>query len=236
MYYLALLFGREDGSVEPGTPEFDAEVARYAEFEEKAGSAIAGGAALFPSETAAHVRRSGGQTLISDGPFAEQAEVVGGFDVFDCPNLDEAIQLARQLPAAEQGAVEVRPMVQWDPPKDLGSDGWLALLWETPDAVIEPGTPAWDAAIVEHQRFAEQVGAALRGGGAVQPPSTATTVRVRDGELLLTDGPFAESAEVVDGLYILSAPDRAPALEYAARIPLGPSGRAEVRRIVDLDG
>ncbi|MBB5915967.1 hypothetical protein BJY24_004879 [Nocardia transvalensis] len=235
MHYLALLFGREDGTVQPGTPEFDAEVERYAEFEAKAGRAIAGGAALFPSATATTVRRSGEQTLVSDGPFTEQAEVVGGFDVFDCADLDEAIQLARQLPAAEQGAVEVRPMVQWDAPKDLGSDGWLALLWESPDTVIEPGTPAWEAAIGEHQRFADRVGAAIRGGGALHPPSAATTVRVRAGELLLSDGPFAESAEVVDGLYVLAAPDRSHAIDYAAQIPLSPTGRAEVRRIVDLE-
>lgn len=229
MHYLALMAGPADGGPEPGSAEFDAEVARYAEFEAKAREVIAGGAALYPADDPS-------AALVSDGPFAEQAEVVGGFYVFDCPNLDEVIELVRQLPAAEQGLIEVRPMVQWDAPMDLGADSWLALLWESPETVIAPGTPAWEAAIVAHQRFAERVGAAVRGGGALHPPSTATTVRVRAGDLLLSDGPFAEGAEVVDGLYILAAPDEARAVEYAAQIPLGPAGRAEVRRIVDLDG
>ncbi|WP_342213401.1 YciI family protein [Nocardia wallacei] len=232
MHYLALMAGPVDGGPEPGTAEFDAEVGRYAEFEEKARAVIAGGAALYPADGTG-VR---GAAVVSDGPFAEQAEVVGGFYVFDCPNLDDVVELVRQLPAAEQGRIEVRPMAQWNAPEKLGSDSWLALLWEPPETVIAPGTPAWEAALVEHQRFAERVGTAIRGGGALQPPSTATTVRVRAGELLLSDGPFAEGAEVVDGLYILAAPDEARAVEYAAHIPLGPAGRTEVRRIVDLDG
>ncbi|MBF6332901.1 transcription initiation protein [Nocardia transvalensis] len=236
MHYLALMFAREDGSTPgPDTPEFAAEVARYAEFEERAGRAVAGGHALYPAATAVHLRRPKDETLVSDGPFTEQAEVVGGFYVFDCADLDDAIQFARQLPAAEQGTVEVRPMVQWDAPKDLGADGWLALLWEKPEAVIVPDTPEWKAAIVEHERFAEKAGAAIRGGGAVHPPTTATTVRVREGELLLSDGPFAESAEIVDGLYVLAARDEKQAIDLAAQIPIGPTGRTEVRRIVDLD-
>ena len=60
MHYMALLFGREDApAVEPGTPEFDAELARYAEFEAAAGAAIAGGAALYPASTAPSSPRCG---------------------------------------------------------------------------------------------------------------------------------------------------------------------------------
>ncbi|WP_416562573.1 YciI family protein [Nocardia testacea] len=236
MHYLALMFGREDDVAPgPGTPEFAAEVERYAEFEARAGRAVAGGYALSPSVQAVHLRRPDDRTLVSTGPFPEQAEVVGGFYVFDCANLDEAIRLARRLPAAEQGTVEVRPMVQWEAPEKLSADGWLALLWEKPDAVIAPDTPEWKAAVAEHERFAEKVGAALRGGGAVYPPATATTVRVRRGELVLSDGPFAESAEIVDGLYILAATDAEQTTDHAAQIPISSTGRTEVRRIVDLD-
>ncbi|MBF6296914.1 transcription initiation protein [Nocardia amamiensis] len=235
MHYLATLVGREDvPGARPGTPEFEAEVAKYAAFEEREAAAVAGGAALFPSADALHIRRSGGQTLVTDGPFAEQAEVVGGFYVFEAADLDEAIRLARQVPAAEDGAVEVRPMVMWSPHDTPRADWWLALLWEAPDAVIVPETPEWDAAVAEHQRFGAKYEAEIRGGGALQPPSSATTVRVRDGKTLLTDGPYAEFAEVVDGLYLYTARDRAQAAEIAAAIPLGERGRTEVRQIVDL--
>ncbi|MFD6392218.1 YciI family protein [Nocardia sp. NPDC060259] len=236
MHYLVTLVGREDTpAARPGSPEFDAEVARYAEFDEKEGAAVAGGAALFPSAEAIQVRRSGGRTLVTDGPFTEQAEVVGGFYVFEAADLDEAIRLARQLPAVESGGVEVRPLVEWSPHATPRADWWLALLWEPPAAVVEPGTPEWDAMAAEHARFGEKYGDALRGGGALRPPSTATTVQVRDGRLLLTDGPYPEFAEVVDGLYLFTAEGRDRAAEIAAAVPLGDSGRAEVRQIVDLD-
>lgn len=235
MHYLVTLVDREDGSVEqPGTAEFEAEVARFADFEQRAGAAVAGGAALYPSGTALTVRRADGRMLVSDGPFAEQAEVVGGFYVFDAADLDAVIELARQLPTAEDGAVEVRPMVMWSGHADPGPDWWLALLWEAPDAVIEPGTDAWDEAVAEHQRFGEKYAEAIRGGGALHPPVAATTVRVRDGKLLLTDGPYPEFAEVVDGLYLFTAPDRAAAAEIAAQIPLGERGYTEVRPIVAM--
>ncbi|MFI9407637.1 YciI family protein [Nocardia sp. NPDC052316] len=235
MHYLATLVGPGDGpDVEPGSPEFMAEVEKYEVFEANAGAAIVGGAPLYPMDTAIEIRHTGGRTLITDGPFTEQAEVVGGFIVFDCKDLDDAIQLARQAPAAEQGAVELRPMVQWQSQGQPGPDWWLALLWERPENVIAPDTPEWDAAVRLHEEFGQASAAALRGGGAVQPPTTATTVRVRDGRLLLTDGPFAES-EVIDGLYMFVAKDQTEATEIAARIPCGETGRVELRRIVDLE-
>ncbi|NEW52097.1 transcription initiation protein [Nocardia cyriacigeorgica] len=235
MHYLALLVGRDDDpEALPGSPEFDAEVERYAEFDQRVATAIAGGAALYPSSTAVHLTRDGDTTLVTDGPFAEGAEVVGGFYVFYVADLDEAIQLARQLPAVESGAIELRPLVQWMPHGTPAADWWMALLWDRADAVIEPDTPEWEAMATEHQRFAEHAGAAIRGGGALRPPSTATTLRGRDGELLITDGPFGETAEVVDGLYLFSASDRAAAAEIAALIPMGDKGRTELRQVVDL--
>ncbi|MEV6275557.1 YciI family protein [Nocardia sp. NPDC051832] len=235
MHYLATLAGPAEASTaEPGSPEFDAEIQRYADFEQQAGAAIAGGAALYPVETALTVRHGAGQALITDGPFAEQAEVVGGFYVLDCKDLDEAIQLARLIPAATDGPIELRPMVMYSPHEVPGADWWMALLWDQPDAVIAPETPEWDAAVAEHRQFGDEHGAVIRGGGAVLPPSTATTVRVRDGEVLISDGPFPEFAEVVDGFYLFTAPDRTAAAEIAARIPCGEKGHVEVRQVVDL--
>lgn len=57
-----------------------------------------------------HVR--GGQTRVTDGPFAETKEQIGGIFVLDCPNLDVAIGLAAKIPTAEHGSVEVRPLVE----------------------------------------------------------------------------------------------------------------------------
>jgi hypothetical protein len=74
----------------------------------------------------------------------------------------------------------------------------------------------------------------FRAADPLEPTSTATTLRVRDGEVLLTDGPFAETKEQLAGYYILDCEDLDEALAWAARIPtgcLGGSGCIEVRPI-----
>lgn len=69
-------------------------------------------AQLQPVETATSVRVVGGRTLMTDGPFADTKEVLGGFALIEAANLDEAIDLAARIPAARLGAtVEVRPVV-----------------------------------------------------------------------------------------------------------------------------
>ena len=73
-----------------------------------------GGAHLQPIETATTVRVQDGQTLTTDGPFADTKEVFAGFYVFEADNLDEAIEFAGRIPAARLGgAIEVRPLVEY---------------------------------------------------------------------------------------------------------------------------
>jgi hypothetical protein len=70
------------------------------------------GAQLQPAETATCVRVTGGRTLMTDGPFADTKEVLGGFALIEAANLDEAIEVAANIPAARfGGVVEVRPVV-----------------------------------------------------------------------------------------------------------------------------
>ncbi|WP_371785177.1 YciI family protein [Streptosporangium subroseum] len=71
------------------------------------------GAQLQSAETATSVRVAGGRTLMTDGPFADTKEVLGGFCLIEAANLDEAIELAARIPAARfGGVVEVRPVVR----------------------------------------------------------------------------------------------------------------------------
>jgi hypothetical protein len=102
---------------EPGYGEAlpDAEraavLAEYLALADEARGAV--GAQLQPAETATCVRVVGGRTLMTDGPFADTKEVLGGFALVEAANLDEAIELAARIPAARLGgAVEVRPVVQ----------------------------------------------------------------------------------------------------------------------------
>ena len=67
---------------------------------------------LRPSSDATTVRIRGGETLVTDGPFAETKEQLGGYYVLECENIDEALAYAAKIPAAEQGSIEVRPVWQ----------------------------------------------------------------------------------------------------------------------------
>ena len=79
--------------------------------------------------------------------------------------------------------------------------------------------------------FGEEAGDVILGGEGLQPTSTATTVRVRDGKTLTTDGPFAETREQLGGYFLVEAKDLNAAIEIAARIPGARIGSIEVRPI-----
>ncbi len=72
-------------------------------------------------------------------------------------------------------------------------------------------------------------------GEALHPTATAQTVRVRDGEPLVTDGPFAETKEQLGGFYLIDVASREEALEWAAKIPAAPYGSVEARAVMVLD-
>jgi hypothetical protein len=74
----------------------------------------------------------------------------------------------------------------------------------------------------------------LQGGQPLESVATATSVRVRDGRTLLTDGPFAETREQLGGFYLIDAPDLDRALAIAAEIPTAKTGTIEVRPIANL--
>jgi hypothetical protein len=76
---------------------------------------------------------------------------------------------------------------------------------------------------------------ALVMGDALQPANTATTLRIRDGKHLITDGPYAETKEMLGGYYILDCKDLDQAIELAAMIPGAKNGMIEIRPIAVLD-
>lgn len=103
----------------PGDPDWTAPdqadtMAEYGAFGAHAGDAIVGGAALFPTTTATSVRITGGpdgEVVVSDGPFAETKEVLGGLYLVEAADLDEAIEYAKRVPSSWHGTTEVRPLV-----------------------------------------------------------------------------------------------------------------------------
>lgn len=231
MFYFALLITPERSL----TPEEGAaEMTAYMEFHAKAGSAILAGDALAPAATGVRITGGPDAPTVTDGPFAEGAEVAGGYYVFEADNLDDALALARDIPAARYGSIEVWPMVHFSPASaPLTSDSWLALLLEPADSIVEPGSPQWDELIKAHVEFGKVAGDRAVGGAPLHPPATATTVRVRDGQVLLTDGPYVEGAEVANGFYYVNAADRDEAIKVASMIP---ATTVELRRLAGVSG
>ncbi len=113
--YAVLIYeqGDPDWSV-LDTPDKQAVMGEYGAFSAAAAAVMRGGAALYPTTTATVVQVRGGprgETVTSDGPFAETKEVLTGFYHLECADLDEAVGWAARIPAARTGKVEVRPVI-----------------------------------------------------------------------------------------------------------------------------
>ena len=98
-----------------------------------------------------------------------------------------------------------------------------------------PKTEA-DAIMGEYFAFTEGIKKSghYLGGEALQPVQTATTVRIRNGKLSTTDGPFAETKEQLGGFYLINAADLNDAIQVASRIPSARAGSIEVRPIMEF--
>jgi hypothetical protein len=108
MEFLALIHADQESWESLSEAERQAVYQRYMEFSER--DEIVGGAELQPTATATTVRVRNGDRLVTDGPYAEVKEALGGFFILDCNSIEEACRLAAEIPAAERGAIEVRPV------------------------------------------------------------------------------------------------------------------------------
>lgn len=95
------------------------------------------------------------------------------------------------------------------------------------DTAAEPDIEEW---VASHDASGRRV-----LGMALAPVTTATTVRVRDGKLLVSDGPFAETKEVIVGFDLLDCADLDEAIEVARRHPMARGGRLEIRALADFE-
>jgi hypothetical protein len=109
MQYIALIHGDENGWEDLGDDERQAIYQRYMDFSAK--DEVVGGAELQETGSATTIRVRNGDRLVTDGPYAEVKEALGGFFILESGSIEEACQLAAEIPAAERGAIEVRPVV-----------------------------------------------------------------------------------------------------------------------------
>jgi hypothetical protein len=111
---------------------------------------------------------------------------------------------------------------------------YMLLIYSPSDRTLSPEEmaaemPRWN----EYSEGLQNAGV-MRAGDALHPGETATTVRVRGGESQFTDGPFAETKEILGGYYVIEVPDLDTALKHAARMPNITYGSVEVRPVVDF--
>ncbi len=108
MQYLALIYGDESRWAGLSPEQREREMGEYMALSQA--DVTKGGHELDSIATATTVRVRGDETLVTDGPFAELKEALGGYYVFECDSIDEACTWAAKIPAARHGAIEVRPV------------------------------------------------------------------------------------------------------------------------------
>ena len=112
--YMLLIYGPIEGG--PTAEEMQAEFPRWMQYTQDLQNAgiLVSGDALQPGDTATTVRVRDDETVLTDGPFAETKELLGGFYIIDVPDLDAALKWAAKMPNIHYGTVEVRPVMVFD--------------------------------------------------------------------------------------------------------------------------
>ena len=112
---------------------------------------------------------------------------------------------------------------------------YLVLIYENEAEYGKADPQVFDEVMKAHNDFGSTHGASIRGGNALQPTSTATTIRgTRSDSVTVTDGPFAETKEALGGYYLIEAPDLDAAIEIAKQVPAR-FGAVELRPVMVFD-
>jgi hypothetical protein len=187
-------------------------------------------------QTAAAVRMRDGQTLVTDGPFAETKEFIAGFNLLECAGHDEAIEVAARCPISWFQTLEIRPFTgglgeqaaAFGRGEDRAATPYLLAMW----VGGTPAAPPDDQAVLA-ESDAWQQDVTARGifvlGNALQAPKAATTVRVRDGKTLLDAGPVTTTTGYIAGIDVVSCADQQQAIQLAATHPIARYHAIEVR-------
>jgi len=110
---------------------------------------------------------------------------------------------------------------------------YMLLIYDNEAEMVANRKGATDVMMAEYREFTDSIlkSGNMKAGDALQPTSTATCVRIRNGKTLTTDGPFAETKEQLGGYYLIEAKDLDEATKIASRVPSAKSGTIEVRPV-----
>jgi hypothetical protein len=195
----------------------------------KNGHTWGGGEALQSARTAKTLRWTGGKVIVTDGPYAETKEQLGGFGVIEAKDINEAVELMSKHPGLHFGPFELRPAETnpacLSPPAPTNTRegmkrfvclGYLAEKeW---DALSQAGQEAFMKECMPYDDMLRQNGQ-WAGGEALQSVRTAKTLQRKAGKLIVTDGPYAETKEQLGGVVMLLAKDLNDAVEVMSKHP-----------------
>ncbi len=168
---------------------------------------------------------------MTDGPFAETNEVVGGWFVVDVPDRAAALELAKRCPWARAGAIEVRAIARDSERREASGAPRFTFLYLHRGGPPDPRRMAEGVARMRAYTEGLIRDGVFLTGGRLPPQIPPAFVEQRESRTIVTDGPFAEAKEVIGGLAYIEAPSRAAALELAARAPAAEWGIVEVREV-----
>src|SRR6516165_10520638 len=189
------------------------------------------GEALQSSRAAKTLRSKGGKVIVTDGPYAETKEQLGGLGVIEARDLNHAVELMVNHPAIRFGPIEIRPIdgeltarVQPEPEDSKGSSEgmtFVCLGYGDENAWNAMSNAERDARIGEcitYDTVLRKYGLSV-GGVALQSVRTAKTLRSRGGRAVVTDGPYAETKEQIGGIAINKFNDIERAIEAWLKHP-----------------
>ncbi len=234
MEYVAFI-GTEGPSPEGNLQVMRREIPAWVERMNRRGVRLFGRELQLPEEGAGVVRVRAGETLVTDGPFAETKEFVAGFDLLRCADLDEAIEVMSESPVAWFHPVELRPFrdglllgpsaAAFGNRDDAAGTPFLLIAWldGAPAASLDEECATWRQDLAGGGRHVL--------GGALAGPEGATTLRVQGegGETRLADGPFLDLEAFIGAIDVVVCAGREQAVELAATHPLARDHAIEVR-------
>jgi hypothetical protein len=234
MEFMLLFIDRKDARSAP-----PAGMAALSQFAKELGAEgkLRRAAPLGPEAAGARIRVRDGKAFVLDGPFAESKEVVGGFWIVDVAGRDEAIGIARRAfelgeprPHARSGVIEVHHAREPEVVADTGKGAAYLLAFHMEPGLTDPDGSKM-AEMIAFTETLKQEGRFLETAPLAKDPAPAR-VQARRGRTVVTDGPFAETKDVVGGYSLVLAASRAEAIEIATRYPHAKWGPVEVRELL----
>jgi len=221
MKFLLMVMTDEAAARAMSADERDRRVAEHGAFGRElrvAGKWVSSARLRFAPE-ATTIRRDG---VVTDGPFAETKEVLGGFYLIEAESTAEAVAWAKKLPLGDAGAVEVRPAATgatWRGPL-AGAKKFTLMIVMSEERIASSSVDDVFASIDHHYELSLELAeqrkfVSSRGLG---PAASSLTIRSQNGERVVTDGPFAETKEVVAGYFVVSCDNMAEAIAWGKRL------------------